>query len=98
MLLADLVLIMQSTSPYHPPVDFHDDMAQVLGKSGQSMMAASHVLRDDRLFEVSDRAREGEGEGGCHEFQNFLGCSKLYCPLKPQSTQHSKVSTRPSRA
>jgi hypothetical protein len=56
MLLSDLVLIMQGASPYNPPLDFHDNMADVIHKSGQSMMAASHVLRDDYLFQVSESA------------------------------------------
>lgn len=52
MLLADLAVVMQNASPFHPPVAFKDNVADVLRKSGQSMLAASHILRDGRLFQV----------------------------------------------
>ena len=53
MLLADLVVILQGASPYNSNVDFNDDLSEVFQKSGQSMQAACHVLRDESLFQVS---------------------------------------------
>jgi hypothetical protein len=52
MLLADLVVIMQGASPFNAEVDFADDLSEVFRKSGQSMQAACHVLRDESLFQV----------------------------------------------
>ena len=53
MLLADLVVIMQGASPFNAAVDFTDDLAEVFRKSGQSMQAACHVLRDESLFQAT---------------------------------------------
>jgi hypothetical protein len=90
MLLSDLVLIMQNASPYNPPLDFHDNMADVMSKSGQSMMAASHVLRDDRLFQVSEPAFNITPFGfGLHP---LLIHAMVYHLLKPQSAPQSKVA------
>jgi hypothetical protein len=53
MLLADLVVIMQGASPFNAAVNFTDDLSEVFRKSGQSMQAACHVLRDDSLFQAT---------------------------------------------
>jgi hypothetical protein len=53
MLLADLVIIMQGASPFNAAVDFADDLSEVFRKSGQSMQAACHVLRDESLFQAT---------------------------------------------
>jgi hypothetical protein len=90
MLLSDLVLIMQGASPYNPPLDFHDNMADVIHKSGQSMMAASHVLRDDRLFQVSEPAFNVTPFG--FGLRPLLIHAMLYHLLKQQSTPQSKVA------
>lgn len=52
MLLADLVCIMQGASPYGHQIDFGDTMNEVMVKSGQSMQAACHILRDNVFFQV----------------------------------------------
>jgi hypothetical protein len=43
---------MQGASPYGHQIDFGDTMNEVMVKSGQSMQAACHILRDNVFFQV----------------------------------------------
>jgi len=53
MFLIDLTVILQSCSPYAMRnIDFTDNLNQVFEKTGQSLKAASHILRDETLFQA----------------------------------------------
>ena len=52
MLLCDLVITLQNATPFTPNVDPNDSLEAVFAKTGQSVAAASHILRDERLFQV----------------------------------------------
>ena len=54
MLLVDITLIAQNCSPYGlaVAVDFEDNLNQVFQKTGQSLVAAAHICRDQRMFSV----------------------------------------------
>ena len=51
--LVDLTLICLNASPLgHGDVNFEDSLDDVFTKTGQSLVAAAHVLRDERLHKV----------------------------------------------
>lgn len=54
MLLVDIALIAQNCSPYGlaHAVNFEDDLNKVFQKTGQSLVAAAHISRDQRMFSV----------------------------------------------
>ena len=54
MLLVDITLILLNASPFNLArnVDFYDNLSAVFQKAGQSLVAAAHILRDDRMFQV----------------------------------------------
>ena len=54
MLLVDITLILQNCSPFGlaHAVDFNDNLNTVFQKTGQSLVAAAHILRDERMFAV----------------------------------------------
>ena len=50
---ADLVVIVQSCSPYKLDVYFDDNLADLFRKMGQSMLVACGILRDELMWKVS---------------------------------------------
>ena len=52
MMLSDLALILQNTSPYGHLVDPNDTLDDVFAKCGQSLAACSYILRCHRMFQV----------------------------------------------
>lgn len=54
MLLVDITLITQNCSPYEMEhaVNFEDNLSEVFKKTGQSLIAAAHICRDQRMFSV----------------------------------------------
>ncbi len=53
MLLCDTAVIMQNAVPCAHGINYSDNLQDVFVKVGQSMQAACHILRDDRMFEAS---------------------------------------------
>ena len=54
MTLCDFSVILQNASPYRQDnICFWDSMADVFNKTGQSMAAACHILRDKYMFQAS---------------------------------------------
>ena len=62
MLLVDTTLILLNASPHGltGQVRFNDDLAKVFQKTGQSLVAAAHILRDERMFMVRVRGQSYE--------------------------------------
>ena len=52
MVLCDFVVILQNASPYQNNICFWDSMADIFNKTGQSMAAACHILRDKYMFKA----------------------------------------------
>ena len=52
MVLCDFSCILQNASPYQNNICFWDSMADVFDKTGQSMAAACHILRDKYMFQA----------------------------------------------
>ena len=52
MALCDFSVILQNASPYQHNICFWDSMADVFDKTGQSMAAACHILRDNYMFKA----------------------------------------------
>jgi hypothetical protein len=53
MLLVDTAILMQNANPFRHNVVFGDVLADVFGKENKhSLQVASHVLRDERMFQV----------------------------------------------
>ena len=64
MLLVDSTLIAQNCSPagLAANVDFNDDLNKVFTKTGQSLLAAGHILRDQIMFQVRGPTLQQESE------------------------------------
>ena len=60
MLLVDIALVVQHCSPFGlaAGIGFDDDLNTVFQKTGQSMKAAAHILRDERMIRVRDHASQ----------------------------------------
>ena len=53
MFIIDSAVLLQNGSPFTCHVDFADNLSAVFAKEGgQSLRAAAHVLRDEKLFQV----------------------------------------------
>jgi hypothetical protein len=69
MLLVDMAIAVQNQTPYNHNIDFSDTLNDVFEKEGQSLQVASHILKDERLFQVLNDVR-------CDESRP-RGCSRL---------------------
>ncbi len=79
MLLSDLVAISQGGSPFNLAADFYDTVSDVFQKTGQSMIAASAILRDEYMFKVL-----------CHSY----GYVVLYCDIRSMIMLYVGVAQR----
>ena len=75
MLLVDAAVILQNGSlPTMRHVDFKQNMADVFERCGQSLLAASHVLRDERMLQVGALLK-----GFLHNHVSNLGLRNAVC-------------------
>lgn len=72
MLLVDLVVISHGVAPFNARADFYDTVADVFQNTGQSMVAASAILRDEYMFKVSSRLL-----GGCRTMVGVAGAGHV---------------------
>jgi hypothetical protein len=63
MFCVDWAILLQSASPYRHDIRFRDELGDVFRKEGQSLQVASHILHDDRLFQVQGCATDFPGSG-----------------------------------
>ena len=91
LLLADLTVIMQGASPFGHEIEFGDTMKEVMDKSGQSMQAACHILRDNTLFQALEFNRGHMQIGTYFQRCYFLNVASAQIPLHMQFTGCSCV-------